>query len=259
MRQKWVAQRVNDKNRTQMHYGRQGRITEEMEYVATRERLTPDVVRDEVARGRMIIPANIHHTNLEPMCIGVASCCKINANIGNSSTTSDIDGELEKLRYSVKYGADTVMDLSTGGDIPRIRGAIIKNSPVPIGTVPLYEALARVRRVEDLNIDLYLEVIEEQAQQGVDYFTIHAGVLIQYVPMVAKRITGIVSRGGAILAQWMTSHHEQNFLYENFDRITKVMAKYDVSYSLGDGLRPGCLADASDEAQFAELKTLGEL
>ena len=213
MRQEWVAKRENDRIRTQMHYGRQGRITEEMEYVALRERLAPDTVRDEVARGRMIIPANIHHTNLEPMCIGVASTCKINANIGNSSTTSDIDGELEKLRYSVKYGADTVMDLSTGGDIPRIRKAIIQNSPVPIGTVPLYEALARVRRVEDLNIQVMLEVIEEQAEQGVDYMTIHAGVLVQYIPLTTKRVTGIVSRGGAILAEWMVKNHKQNFLY----------------------------------------------
>ena len=257
MRQEWVAQRVNDKIRTQMHYGRQGRITEEMEYVATRERLTPDVVRDEVARGRMIIPANIHHTNLEPMCIGVASCCKINANIGNSSTTSDIDGELEKLRYSVKYGADTVMDLSTGGDIPRIREAIIRNSPVPIGTVPLYEALARVRRVEDLNIQVMLEVIEEQAEQGVDYMTIHAGVLVQYIPLTTKRVTGIVSRGGAILAEWMVKNHKQNFLYEYFEDICKIFQKHDVSFSLGDGLRPGSLADASDRAQFAELEDAG--
>src|SRR6476646_7265265 len=259
MRQEWVAQRANDQIRTQMYYGRQGRITEEMEYVATRERLAPDVVRDEVARGRMTIPANIHHTNLEPMCIGVASCCKINANIGNSSTTSDIDGELEKLRYSVKYGADTVMDLSTGGDIPRIREAIIRSSPVPIGTVPLYEALARVRRVEDLNIKVMLEVIEEQAEQGVDYMTIHAGVLVQYIPLTTKRVTGIVSRGGAILAEWMVKNHKQNFLYEYFEDICKIFQKHDVSFSLGDGLRPGSLADASDRAQFAELKTLGEL
>src|SRR5580693_6881932 len=203
MRQEWVARRVNNKIRTQMHYGRQGRITEEMEYVAQRERLAPDVVRDEVARGRMIIPANIHHTNLEPMCIGVASCCKINANIGNSSTTSNIDEEVGKLRYAVKYGADTLMDLSTGGDIPEIRKAIIAASPIPIGTVPIYEALSRVRRVEDLNINVMLEVIEEQAEQGVDYMTIHAGVLVQYIPLTTKRITGIVSRGGSILAEWM--------------------------------------------------------
>ena len=242
-----------------MHYARKGQITGEMQFVAQRERLTPELVRDEVARGRMIIPANINHTSLEPMCIGVASCCKINANIGNSATTSDIGGELDKLDYAVKFGADTVMDLSTGGNIPEIRKAIIAKSPVPIGTVPIYEALNRVRRVEDLNINVMLEVIEEQAEQGVDYMTIHAGVLIQYVPLASKRITGIVSRGGAILAEWMVKNHRQNLLYEHFDEITKILQKYDVSYSLGDGLRPGCIADASDEAQFAELKTLGEL
>ena len=207
----------------------------------------------------MIIPANIHHTNLEPMCIGVASSCKINSNIGNSATTSNIDEELEKLRYSVKYGADTVMDLSTGGDIPRIRQAILNDSPIPIGTVPIYEALTRVKRVEDLSRQVMLEVIEEQAEQGVDYMTIHAGVLVQYVPMTTKRITGIVSRGGSILAEWMVKNHKQNMLYECFEDICKIFAKHDVSFSLGDGLRPGCIADASDEAQFAELKTLGEL
>ena len=242
-----------------MHYARQGVTTEEMEYVARRENVEPELIRAEVARGRMIIPANIRHTNLEPMCIGVESKCKINANIGNSATTSNVDEELEKLRYSVKYGADTVMDLSTGGDIPEIRKAIIAHSPVPIGTVPIYEALSRVRRVEDLNINVMLEVIEEQAEQGVDYMTIHAGVLVQYVPLTSKRITGIVSRGGAILAEWMVKNHRQNLLYENFDAICKIFQKYDVSFSLGDGLRPGCVADASDEAQFAELKTLGEL
>ncbi len=259
MRQEWVSKRANDKVRTQMHYARKGLITEEMEYVAKRERLTPETIRDEVARGRMIIPANINHTNLEPMCIGVASSCKINANIGNSSTTSDIDEELAKLQYSVKYGADTVMDLSTGGDIPEIRKAIINNSPVPIGTVPIYEAIARVRRIEDLTIDVMLEVIQEQAEQGVDYMTIHAGVLVQYIPLTTKRVTGIVSRGGAILAEWMVKNHKQNLLYENFEDICKILAKYDVSFSLGDGLRPGSLADASDAAQFAELETLGEL
>jgi phosphomethylpyrimidine synthase len=259
MRSEWVSKRSSDAIRTQMHYARKGMITEEMAFVAEREHVAAGLIRDEVARGRMIIPANINHTNLEPMCIGVASKCKINSNIGNSATTSNIDEELEKLRYSVKYGADTVMDLSTGGDIPEIRKAIIANSPVPIGTVPIYEALSRVRRVEDLNIDVLLEVIEEQAQQGVDYMTIHAGVLVQYVPLAAKRITGIVSRGGAILAEWMVKNHRQNMLYENFDAICKIFQKYDVSFSLGDGLRPGCLADASDAAQFAELKTLGEL
>ena len=242
-----------------MHYARKGQITGEMEYVARRERLAPELVRDEVARGRMIIPANVHHGNLEPMCIGVASSCKINANIGNSATTSNIDEELDKLRYAVKFGADTVMDLSTGGDIPEIRKAIIADSPVPIGTVPIYEALSRVRRVEDLNINVMLEVIEEQAEQGVDYMTIHAGVLVQYVPLTSKRITGIVSRGGAILAEWMVKNHRQNLLYEHFDEICKIFQKHDVSFSLGDGLRPGCIADASDAAQFAELKTLGEL
>ena len=259
MRNDWVAERKNDSIRTQMHYARKGVITGEMEHVARREQLDPETVRAEVARGRMIIPANIHHSALEPMCIGVASTCKINANIGNSATTSNIDEELEKLRYAVKYGADTVMDLSTGGDIPRIRKAIIDASPVPIGTVPIYEALSRVRRIEDLTPELMLEVIEEQAEQGVDYMTIHAGVLVQYVPLAAKRITGIVSRGGSILAEWMVKKHRQNFLYERFEDICKILQKHDVSFSLGDGLRPGSIADASDEAQFAELKTLGEL
>jgi phosphomethylpyrimidine synthase len=250
---------MNDPIRTQMYYARQGVITQEMEYIAKREHVTGELIRSEVARGRMIIPANIHHTNLEPMCIGVASSCKINANIGNSATTSNIDDEVAKLDYAVKYGADTIMDLSTGGDIPRIRKAIIDASPIPVGTVPIYEALGRVRRVEDLNINVMLEVIEEQAEQGVDYMTIHAGVLVQYVPLTTKRITGIVSRGGAILAEWMVKNHKQNFLYEHFDEICKIFQKHDVSFSLGDGLRPGCVADASDAAQFAELKTLGEL
>ncbi len=259
MRNEWIAPRLKDPIRTQLHYARQGVITGEMEYVARRERLEPELIRSEVARGRMIIPANIHHARLEPMCIGVASTCKINANIGNSATTSNIDEEVAKLHYAVKYGADTLMDLSTGGDIPRIRQAIIAESPIPIGTVPIYEALSRVRRVEDLNIGVMLEVIEEQAEQGVDYMTIHAGVLVQYVPLTTQRITGIVSRGGAILAEWMVKNHKQNFLYEHFDEICKIFQKHDVSFSLGDGLRPGCLADASDAAQFAELKTLGEL
>jgi phosphomethylpyrimidine synthase len=259
MRTEWVAKRKPDRVRTQMHYARKGMVTEEMEYVARREKLAPDLIRDEVARGRMIVPANIHHTNLEPMAIGVASKCKINSNIGNSAVTSDIEGELEKLRYSVKYGADTVMDLSTGGDIPAIRKAIIADSPIPIGTVPIYEALSRVRRVEDLTGDIMLEVIEEQAEQGVDYMTIHAGVLVQYIPLASRRVTGIVSRGGSILAEWMVKNHKQNMLYERFEDICKIFQKHDVSFSLGDGLRPGSLADASDAAQFAELKTLGEL
>ena len=259
MRKEWVAKREADAVRTQMHYARKGIVTEEMLYVAKREKLSPETVRDEVARGRMIIPANIHHTNLEPMCIGVASACKINSNIGNSSVTSDVASELEKLAYSVKYGADTVMDLSTGGDIPGIRKAIIGSSPVPIGTVPIYEALTRVRRVEDLTKQVMLEVIEEQAEQGVDYMTIHAGVLVQHIPLTVKRVTGIVSRGGSILAEWMVKNHRQNMLYECFEDICKIFQKHDVSFSLGDGLRPGSLADASDEAQFAELATLGEL
>jgi len=261
----WLAKRreealsSGDSNVSQMHFARRGIVTEEMEYVARRERLVAELVRDEVARGHMIIPANLNHPELEPMCIGIASLCKINANIGNSAITSNIEEELRKLHTSVHYGADTVMDLSTGGDIHQIREAILRHSPVPIGTVPIYQAITRVKRVEDLNADIMLEVIEEQAEQGVDYMTIHAGVLIQYLPLVSKRITGIVSRGGAILAQWMAYHHKQNFLYERFDDIVKIFAKYDVSFSLGDGLRPGCIADASDEAQFAELKTLGEL
>jgi phosphomethylpyrimidine synthase len=259
MRTNWVAERKNDPIRTQMHYARKGAVTGEMEYVAKRENVSAELIRSEVARGRMIIPANINHVNLEPMAIGVASKCKINANIGNSATTSNISDELDKLAYCVKFGADTVMDLSTGGDIPRIRKAIIAESPVPIGTVPIYEALSRVRRVEDLSASLMLEVIEEQAEQGVDYMTIHAGVLVQYVPLTAKRITGIVSRGGAILAEWMVKNHRQNLLYECFEDICKIFQKHDVSFSLGDGLRPGCIADASDAAQFAELKTLGEL
>ena len=244
MRTEWVAKRQNDRIPTQLHYARRGIITEEMQYVARREKLAPELVRGEVARGRMIIPANINHTNLESMAIGVASKYKINANIGNSAVTSNIDEELEKLRYSVKYGADTVMDLSTGGDIPAIRRAIISNSPVPIGTVPIYEALSRVRRIEDLSARLMLQVIEEQAQQGVDYMTIHAGVLVQYIPLTTRRVTGIVSRGGSILAEWMVKNHRQNMLYECFDEICKIFQKYDVSFSLGDGLRPGSVADA---------------
>jgi len=242
-----------------MHYARQGVITEEMEYVAKRENLPAETVRSEVACGRMIIPANVRHLELEPMAIGIAAKCKINANIGNSATTSNIDQELEKLHAAVHFGADTAMDLSTGGDIHEIREAILRHSPVPIGTVPIYEALSRVTRVRELTPEIMLQVIEEQAAQGVDYMTIHAGVLSEYIPMTRKRITGIVSRGGAILAEWCVENKQQNYLYTHFDDICKIFQKYDVSFSLGDGLRPGCLADASDEAQFAELKTLGEL
>ncbi len=262
VRAEWTVRRRSeniDGNFSQMRYARHGAVTEEMRYIGAREKLAPELVRAEVARGRMIIPANINHPELEPMCIGVESLCKINANIGNSAVTSNIDDELKKLHTAVHYGADTVMDLSTGGNIHEIREAILRHSPVPIGTVPIYEAISRVKRIEDLNAEIMLEVIAEQAQQGVDYMTIHAGVLFQYLPLVSKRITGIVSRGGAILAQWMAHHHKQNFLYDRFDDICKIFATYDVSFSLGDGLRPGCIADASDQAQFAELKTLGEL
>ena len=258
-RRREEASRSGDGNMSQMHFARKGLLTEEMVFVAEREKVSPELIRDEVAAGRMIIPANINHPELEPMAIGIESRCKINANIGNSAITSNVDEELKKLHTSVHYGADTVMDLSTGGNIHDIREAILRHSPVPIGTVPIYEAVSRVKRIEDLDINVMLEVIEEQAEQGVDYMTIHAGVLVEFLPMITSRITGIVSRGGAILAQWMAHHHKQNFLYERFDDITKILAKHDVSYSLGDGLRPGCLADASDEAQFAELKTLGEL
>ncbi len=266
VRGEWIEKRLASlptngagRNVTQMHLARQDMVTEEMRFVAQREKCDPEFVRAEVARGRAILPANIHHTSLEPMIIGVNFKCKINANIGNSAVTSDINGELEKLNLALKYGSDTVMDLSTGGDIPRIRQAIIEASPVPIGTVPIYEAVTRVKRAEDLSLGLMLDVVEEQAEQGVDYMTIHAGVLREFLPLTAHRITGIVSRGGAILGQWMAFHKQQNFLYEHFDDLCKIFKKHDVSFSLGDGLRPGCLADASDEAQFAELKVLGEL
>jgi phosphomethylpyrimidine synthase len=258
IRSEWVKKRTGPVV-TQMHYARKGILTEEMEYVAKRENLSPELVRSEVARGRMIIPANIRHLELEPMCIGVASKCKINANIGNSAVTSNIEEELEKLHIAVHYGSDTVMDLSTGGDIPKIRDANLRKSPVPLGTVPIYEAVTRVTRVRDLTPSLMLEVIEEQAEQGVDYMTIHAGVLREHIPLTRTRITGIVSRGGAILAEWCVENNQQNFLYTHFEDICKIFQKYDVSFSLGDGLRPGCIADASDAAQFAELKTLGEL
>lgn len=261
MRSEWVARRRGQANVTQMHFARQGVITEEMEYVAQRENLPPELIRSEVARGRMIIPANINHTNLEPMCIGIASRCKVNANIGASPTSSGLAEELEKLKLAIKYGADTVMDLSTGGgDLDEIRTAIIQASPVPVGTVPIYQALESVHgNVEKLSAEDILHVIEKQAQQGVDYMTIHAGILIEYLPLVRHRLTGIVSRGGGILARWMLAHHKQNPLYTHFRDIIEIFKKYDVSFSLGDSLRPGCLHDASDEAQLAELKTLGQL
>jgi phosphomethylpyrimidine synthase len=258
IRSEWVRKRTGPVV-TQMHYARKGIITEEMEFVAKRENLSPELVRDEVACGRMIIPANIRHVELEPMAIGIAAKCKINSNIGNSATTSNLEEELEKLHVSVHYGADTVMDLSTGGDIRKIRESNLRNSPVPVGTVPIYEAISRVTQIRDLTPELMLEVIEEQAQQGVDYMTIHAGVLREFIPLTRHRITGIVSRGGALMAQWSVENNQENFLYTHFEDICKIFQKYDVSFSLGDGLRPGCLADASDEAQFAELKILGEL
>jgi phosphomethylpyrimidine synthase len=259
MRKEWVSRRSGHPNVSQMHYARQGQVTEEMRHVAARERLDPELVRSEVARGRMIIPANVKHPELEPMAIGVAATCKINANIGNSAVVSDVQGELEKLRICLKYGADTVMDLSTGGDIPQIREAILRHSPLPVGTVPIYEAMAHVKDVADLTPEILLEVIEFQARQGVDYMTIHAGLLRDFIPKAAHRITGIVSRGGALMAQWMLSNRKENPLFTHFDAICEIFKRYDVAFSLGDGLRPGCLADASDEAQFAELEVLGEL
>ena len=258
IRSEWVRRRTGPVV-TQMHYARQGTITEEMAFVARRENLPAETIRAEVARGRLIIPANIRHVELEPMSIGIAARCKINANIGNSSAASNIDQEVEKLNTAVHYGADTVMDLSTGGAIHEIREAIIRHSPVPIGTVPIYQAISRVTHVRDLTPSLMLEVIEEQAEQGVDYMTIHAGVLRDHLPLTRRRITGIVSRGGALMAQWCVENNEENFLYTHFEDICRIFQRYDVSFSLGDGLRPGCIADASDAAQFAELKVLGEL
>ncbi|MEO8216071.1 MAG: phosphomethylpyrimidine synthase ThiC [Acidobacteriota bacterium] len=259
MRSEWVAHRRGQSNVSQMFFARKGVITEEMTYVAGREKLAPELIRDEVARGRMIIPANVNHPELEPMAIGIAARCKINANIGTSAVTSSLDEEVDKLRLCLKYGADTVMDLSTGRRIHEVREAIIRSSTIPIGTVPIYEILERAGKVEKITVPMIMEIIEEQAIQGVDYMTIHAGIRLRYLPLVAGRVTGIVSRGGAILAQWMMYHHEENPLYTHFDQICEIFKKYDVSFSLGDSLRPGCLHDASDAAQFAELETLGEL
>lgn len=271
------------KNVSQMHYARQGIITPEMEYVAERENLgrerlkeynrdgesfgasipdyvTPEFVRDEVARGRAIIPSNINHPETEPMAIGRNFLVKINANIGNSAVASDVAAEVDKMVWSIRWGGDTVMDLSTGRNIHDTREWIIRNSPVPIGTVPIYQALEKVGGVaEDLTWEIFRDTLIEQAEQGVDYFTIHAGVRLPYVPMAAKRVTGIVSRGGSIMAKWCLAHHKESFLYEHFDDITEIMKAYDIAYSLGDGLRPGSIADANDEAQFSELYTLGEL
>ena len=273
-------------NVTQMHYARQGIVTAEMEFISIRENLrlealksedfgrmhkgidfgaeipvtmTPEFVRDEVARGRAIIPANINHPESEPMIIGRNFLVKINANIGNSAVTSSIEEEVEKMTWATRWGGDTVMDLSTGKNIHETREWIIRNAPVPIGTVPIYQALEKVDSPEDLTWEIYRDTLIEQAEQGVDYFTIHAGVRLRYVPLTAKRVTGIVSRGGSIMAKWCLAHHRESFLYENFEEICEIMKAYDVSFSLGDGLRPGSIADANDEAQFGELETLGEL
>lgn len=245
---------------TQLHYARKGIVTSEMEYVAIREGCDPEFVRSEVSSGRVIIPANINHPELEPMAIGRKLLVKINANIGNSAVTSSIEEEVEKLRWATLWGADTAMDLSTGDDIHLTREWVIRNSPVPIGTVPIYQALEKVGgRPEDLTWEIYRDTLVEQAEQGVDYFTVHAGVLLRYIPLTAKRVTGIVSRGGSIIAKWCLAHHQENFTYTHFREICEIMQAYDVSFSLGDGLRPGCIADANDESQFAELKTQGEL
>ena len=284
----WLKKRLEeDPSSTQMSLARKGIVTPEMEYIAIRENqnieknrklkegtfhagesfgasippfYTPEFVRDEIACGRAVIPANVNHPELEPMIIGRNFKIKVNSNIGNSALSSSIEDEVEKLTWSTRWGADTVMDLSTGKNIHETREWIIRNSPVPIGTVPIYQALEKVNGVaEDLNWDVFEETLIEQAKQGVDYFTIHAGVLLRYVPMTAKRVTGIVSRGGSIMAKWCLAHHEENFLYTNFHNICDIMQKYDVTFSLGDGLRPGSIADANDEAQFSELRTLGEL
>jgi len=284
----WLKKRLEeDPSSTQMSLAKKGIVTPEMEYIAIRENqnieknrklkegtfhagesfgasippfYTPEFVRDEIACGRAVIPANVNHPELEPMIIGRNFKIKVNSNIGNSALSSSIEDEVEKLTWSTRWGADTVMDLSTGKNIHETREWIIRNSPVPIGTVPIYQALEKVNGVaEDLNWDVFEETLIEQAEQGVDYFTIHAGVLLRYVPMTAKRVTGIVSRGGSIMAKWCLAHHEENFLYTNFHQICDIMKKYDVTFSLGDGLRPGSIADANDEAQFSELRTLGEL
>ena len=284
----WLKKRLEeDPSSTQMSLAKKGIVTPEMEYIAIRENqnieknrklkegtfhagesfgasippfYTPEFVRDEIACGRAVIPANVNHPELEPMIIGRNFKIKVNSNIGNSALSSSIEDEVEKLTWSTRWGADTVMDLSTGKNIHETREWIIRNSPVPIGTVPIYQALEKVNGVaEDLNWDVFEETLIEQAEQGVDYFTIHAGVLLRYVPMTAKRVTGIVSRGGSIMAKWCLAHHEENFLYTNFHKICDIMQKYDVTFSLGDGLRPGSIADPNDEAQFSELRTLGQL
>jgi phosphomethylpyrimidine synthase len=248
------------RNVTQLHYAKKGIITPEMEFIALRENMKPEFVREEVARGRAIIPSNINHPEAEPMIIGRNFHVKINANIGNSAVSSSIEEEVEKMTWATRWGADNIMDLSTGKNIHTTREWIIRNSAVPVGTVPIYQALEKVNGVaEDLTWEVYRDTLIEQAEQGVDYFTIHAGVLLRYVPLTARRLTGIVSRGGSIMAQWCLHHHKENFLYTHFEEICEIMKTYDVAFSLGDGLRPGSIADANDEAQFAELETLGEL
>jgi len=254
-----IARRASSSNQTQIHFARKGQITEEIAHVARVERVDPDVLRDQVARGQVVIPANILHVDLDPVGIGMSLSCKVNANIGNSALTGTIETEIEKLRHAIRFGADTVMDLSTGGDIDRIRQAIVRHSTVPIGTVPVYQALEHAGSVAKMTSDDLLAMIEHQAKQGVDYMTLHAGLLREHLPLVRRRVTGIVSRGGAIMAQWMIEHDAQNPLYERWDDVLDICSRYDVTISAGDGLRPGCQADASDDAQFAELKVLGKL
>ncbi len=262
LRRAWIEARETTPqgHRTQLYWARKGVVTPEMRFCAIRENVTPELVREEVAKGTAIIPANMRHPESEPMIIGRRFLVKVNANIGNSAVSSSIGDEVDKLRWSIKWGADTVMDLSTGKNIHETREWILRNAPVPIGTVPIYQALEKVKgKPEDLDIDVFIETLVEQAEQGVDYFTIHAGVLLRHIPLTRHRTTGIVSRGGSIMAKWCLHHHRENFLYTEFERICEVMKKYDVSFSLGDGLRPGSIADANDEAQIAELRTLGEL
>ncbi|MEA3456858.1 MAG: phosphomethylpyrimidine synthase ThiC [Campylobacterota bacterium] len=260
MRTEWLEKRKNDEVRTQMYYARQGIITEEMAYVAEVEKIDPELLRSEIARGRCIIPANVNHHHQIPMAIGMVSTCKINANIGSSALASDVQGEIEKVDVCLKYGADTIMDLSTGGDLDKIRAAVIEHSSVPIGTVPMYQILHDCNdKIEDLTIESMLKVLQKQAEQGVSYFTIHAGFLLRFMPHVAKRKMGIVSRGGSLMAAWMMHYHKENPFFDAYDQILDICRKYDVALSLGDSLRPGCLYDASDDAQLSELKVLGEL
>lgn len=259
IRKSWVSNRTGARV-TQMHYAKKGEITPEMEFIAIREGMDPEFVRSEVARGRAIIPANIRHTELEPMIIGKNFLTKINANIGNSAVVSSLKEEVEKMVWAIRWGADTIMDLSTGKQIHETREWILRNSPVPVGTVPLYQAFEKVHGIaEDLNWDVFRETLIEQAEQGVDYFTIHAGLLKDHIPLTANRLTGIVSRGGSIMAKWCLAHNQENFLYTRWDEICEILAAYDISFSIGDGLRPGCIQDANDPAQFAELKTQGDL